>query len=601
MSDFRWVVLIIVLLLQPALQYDPTQGPPTTGPFLDEIEFKVIDEADERDALYNNDTDMVGNFINAEDWGPLAGSLIDVSTTLRNGFGYFIINCAKYPLNITAFRRAFAYAIDKEYISDIVWDGLAEPLDTCLPMVNPMTYEPLRDYDYHQSNMSMANALLDDAGFIDIDSDGYREAPDGSNLTIDLATFQSSDIGQQICQHASGILEELGIQNVIILDDWGYGIYNRLQFHLDYDIIFEGKQFTDFSSELLAYDYWSEYADEPYYNYPNFRNNTYDELRDGLLNELDFERILNTTRELQKVILYECPIIPLYENRYLSAIRTDRFEGWINVPSRGIPNWWNYFGLNLQERRGGPYGGTLRVSIRRDISSFNIMILGENGQYGSDEYNILRLLYDSLLMQTPHQTQIPWLADSYSIQTYPDYNTMTITFSLNSSARWSDGSPLTAEDVSYSLNFFKNTHDIPLGRNLENLVNATVVSSNSVILHFNVVSYWNLDSIAFLPILPMTLLSEVGEEGWNRWEPDPRSGSLLTSGPYIISDYQEDERILLSANQFYFRRVNETIETSTTVETPLLSTPLLTIGAAAVIGITLLTLKWYEHRRARRH
>jgi peptide/nickel transport system substrate-binding protein len=45
---------------------------------------------------------------------------------------------------------------------------------------------PLRGIHW---TMDKANQLLDDAGYVDIDDDGFREDPDGNKLTINFAFY----------------------------------------------------------------------------------------------------------------------------------------------------------------------------------------------------------------------------------------------------------------------------------------------------------------------------------------------------------------------------------------------------------------------------
>ena len=115
----------------------------TENPYVDALEYKVTpSESSLIDALKNSDIDMIGETINASYVPELKSDpKITVSKALRNGYGYFIINCAKYPYNYTAFRRAIAFAVDKWRIADEVWDGNAVPLDSVIPKISPWSAE----------------------------------------------------------------------------------------------------------------------------------------------------------------------------------------------------------------------------------------------------------------------------------------------------------------------------------------------------------------------------------------------------------------------------------------------------------------------------
>ena len=136
-----------------------------SGPYVDKIVFKVITQDDQQVlALLDDEIDLIGDFVNPI-YLQTYFEPIDISYTPRNGYGYTIINCDRYPLNITDFRRAVAFAVDKYQISDVVWEGLSEPHDSFVPKINPFSIEGQLDYSYYASDIEYANYLLDRAGF----------------------------------------------------------------------------------------------------------------------------------------------------------------------------------------------------------------------------------------------------------------------------------------------------------------------------------------------------------------------------------------------------------------------------------------------------
>lgn len=65
-------------------------------------------------------------------------------------------------------------------------------------------------------------------------------------------------------------------------------------------------------------------------------------------------------------------------------------------------------------------------------------------------YYQMSLLYDTLLWKDSTGELLPWLASDY--QRSPDG--MSYTFMLREGLRWSDGKPLTADDVAFTFNYF---------------------------------------------------------------------------------------------------------------------------------------------------
>jgi len=519
---------------------------------VDNLLFSVINQDDQQVlALLNDDVDMIGDTIDPSFLDTLAAAEdIDIASTLRNGYGYMTINTDKYPLNITSFRRALAFALDKEGISDDVWDGLSSPQDSCVPQINPFSVEGLLPYTYWENNVALGNDLLDDAGFLDIDEDGIREAPDGSEFDILIEVAQSSNIAIEVGQYVADALTSLGVDAESVPTDF-YEYLNRLYFHGDFDIVFLGKSVSDFDVDWLAYEYWSEYADEPYWNFPNFRNATYDSWRDQLLHAVAYEDVYEAAIEMQKIWVHACPEIICYENVLLSAYRTDRFEGHVNQVGQGVANWWTYFNVHQATS-----GGTFRTALPVDVDTFNFMV---SGSAYAQQVNME--MWDSLMRLGPNGNDVLWLAESYIAETHDDNPSVTdghtrFTFDLVQNATWSDGLPLTAEDVAYTLNYYRDSPGNPYGADLTEMTAAYNPTTYSVIVEFSTESFWHLHTICYKPIIPKHVFLSIGLAGWNTWNPNPPSSPMVTSGPYNVSSYSSGDFIELSRNPNYFKGID---------------------------------------------
>ncbi|MHA1907474.1 MAG: ABC transporter substrate-binding protein [Candidatus Thorarchaeota archaeon] len=528
-------------------------GNEKTGVFVDEIVYDVITQDDQQVlALQDDEIDLIGDMVDPSFLDTLSeAEEIEVANVLRNGYGYITINTAKYPFNITAFRRALAFAMDKEAISDDVWDGLSVPQDSCVAQVNPFSIEGQLPYTYYEANVVLGNQLLDEAGFLDIDNDGFREAPNGDDFDVLVECASSSNIAIEVGEITEAALTALSIEaNSVSTDFFEY--LARLNYHGDYDIVFLGVSFTTFDVNWIAYSYWSEYADEPFFNFANFQNASYDAWRDQLLHATEYEDVLEAALEMQKIWIYECPQIICYENILLSAYRTDRFDGWVNSPIDGVPGSWTNYKVHLKEELGGPFGGTLRWSNPLDIETFNIMVA--TSAYAA---NILNMLYDSLMTPGPDGLDVNILAESYTIETHDDNPNVPdgysrITFDIIQNATWSDGKPLTAEDVAFSMNYYRDSSGNPVGANLNELTAAYAPTPYTVILEFGSESYWHLHVAGYKPILPKHIFEEIGLDGWNTWNPTPPDDPMVTSGPYNVSEYIAGEFTELTYNSNYF-------------------------------------------------
>ena len=109
-----------------------------------------------------------------------------------------------------AFRKAVAYAIDKERIIQIVMNDLGFPQYSAMNPSAGIFYNPnVLKYDY---DLEKAKKILNDAGFIDRDGDGIVEDSDGNKVEFNLFTSSNSPERLQIAAIIRHDLEEIGLK-----------------------------------------------------------------------------------------------------------------------------------------------------------------------------------------------------------------------------------------------------------------------------------------------------------------------------------------------------------------------------------------------------
>ncbi|MFW9846415.1 MAG: ABC transporter substrate-binding protein [Candidatus Thorarchaeota archaeon] len=567
------------------------------GPYVDQIVFNVLDNEDQRVlALINDEIDLIDEQVDPTYLPQLeAADDVALEGILRNGYGHLTINCDKYPLNLTAFRRALAFALDKEAISDDIWDGESQPLDSCVPWPNPYTIEGQLPYTYYAAQPEIGNQLLDDAGFLDIDADGFREAPDGSDFDILVEASQDSNIALEVGTLTAEALADLHIDARMEPTDF-YEYLARVNLHGDFDIVFYGTSFYTFDVDWLPTSYASWQADVDYYNAPMWRNSTFDGWIDQLLYSTAYDDVYEAAIEMQKIWVYEQPRIICYDNINYAAYRTDVFEGHIVDQAQNIPNSWTNIKVHKKASAGGPWGGLFRWSNSEDIDTFNVMTATSGYSH-----NVLNNLYMSLLTRDDYGNLMPDLAESYVIETHdqnsdvPDGYTR-FTFDLIQNATWSDGQPITAEDVAFTINYYRDgvAYGNPSGANLQDVTVAYAASPFRVVIEFDTESYWHVNNAGLNTILPKHIFEGIGLDGWSSWNPVKGSDPHVTSGPFVVTEYVAGEftELTYRPNWAYGLGVHPTDTTTPTGPTgptggqqidPTLAIVAGAVGAAVVI------------------
>jgi len=557
-SLFTFLLVLTVLLLISGATPFPViaQGETTLeqGPYLDGITYDIIpNTVTLMQAIQDNDIDILqaklddSTQLQALDMA----ANIEIAKYDRNGYGQMVLNTVKYPLSITALRRAIAFAYDKDAICTDLFQGMATPQDSPIPLANPHCIDGDLSYNYYASDIDYANQLLDDAGFSIPGGETYRHAPNGDPFNIIIEVSDYGGLSVEIGEAFESAMQALHVDAVCQPGDV-IEILLKLYNHEDYDMAFFGKTFGDFDVTWVAYEFWSGYADMYSFNLANFANATFDAHRDNLLNSPYHDEVMNALNQMQEILVYECPIIVCYNNFELGAYRTDKFEGFVDDIVDSVPCWWTNYQTRLMSSQGGPFGGWLKIGIPESIDTFNFMAT-------SSEHTALALsnMYDSLMRRNPTGELIPWLAESFTTETYNDNPNVPagitrFTFELVDNAKWTDGTPITAEDVAFSFNFYKDGSGNPYGEGLEGLLTAYSTTSITAVIEFGPLSYWEMNSIFLKPILPEHIFSEIGASGWNSWDPDPLAEPLVTSGPFVITMYLPDSFLQLRSNPSYF-------------------------------------------------
>jgi peptide/nickel transport system substrate-binding protein len=197
-------------------------------------------------------------------------------------------------------------------------------------------------------------------------------------------------------------------------------------------------------------------------------------------------------------------------------------------------------------------GGQLVGSTRSEIRSYNRLVARDQNT------EVLNLLTQGPLVRINRSTfeLEPWLAESWE----SDANGRTYTLHLRKGVTWSDGTPLTAADVLFSLqavydpkseSAFVSQLTISGQR-----ITATAPDPSTVVLTYPAASGPGLRLLDALTILPKHKLQAALTAGTFRtsWDSSTPPSEIVGTGPFVVREYQPGQRVVLDRNPRYWRK-----------------------------------------------
>ncbi|MFW9805777.1 MAG: ABC transporter substrate-binding protein, partial [Candidatus Thorarchaeota archaeon] len=540
----RWLaisLLVFVLIATPQVTsfgFGTAQNL-ETGPFIDKLVYRILPTAEQRFLAMEAgeiemDTGFSYDYLNALGWD----LDVNVYETTRNGYMYIDINCREFPLNMSEFRRAFAYAFDKTQVRAESYYIEQQVHDSVLPLRNPWCIEDTLEPHYYYDNSSIGNQILDTLGFAINASTGYRTTPDGMPITIYVEYLESMPVvGNQTAKLAVEVLNDLHIKAASRV----YTYWDDYHQHYIPDMLVSEKDFDDFSVEWLVEQF---HSDNSNYTISGFSNSTYDSYCTQMLHGTSYDNVFGAISEMQKILHHNAPRLVVFQDLYYQGYRNDIFTGQVEDIGRSMTGPWTMCNVRKID---GTQGGTFVVGIGTAPPDLNFF-LTENYTYQEAKRNVLENLHLSLYTHGPDFEPYPQIASSIFIETHEDNSMITdghtrMTIDIVDNLEWSDEVPLTAEDVVFTFTYGweSRIYGNPEGIEIADLVAAYSPTSTKAVLEFSSESYWYFDKIAYDYILPKHAFTR-GPDTWDEWNPFFNASELIVNcGPFAITDFEQDE------------------------------------------------------------
>ncbi len=307
-----------------------------TAPYIDKAVFTYYSNTEALiNALKNGEIDIIPKEVPASSLSVLNQDT-DIKVTTNTDLYYreISINCnpaggGNPTLRDVNVRQALAMATDKQTLVDLVQLGYATPGSTIVQKAASYWWDP--DVDLFQFNISKANALLNASGYLDVDSDGVREAPGNASLELSYTLLvlsrwpEEMRTGQQLQTWWKEIGVDLTVQSADAntINSYVYPSYNQDMFLWGYS----GQPDPSFSLLIMLSTQVGDWND------CGWSNATYDQWYDQQATTTDPVARRTIIYQMQEMVYNQSPYLVLYYMSANGAYRIDTFTGFVNMPT----------------------------------------------------------------------------------------------------------------------------------------------------------------------------------------------------------------------------------------------------------------------------
>ena len=263
-------------------RFDEYWGTPA---YLDKVTFKIMENADSLVMSLQSGAIDLCSHLTSTQVAQLGGDFYVAEGTM-NLVQALYLNNAEKPFDDVRVRQALCYAVDKQGIIDLAFDGYGSPIGSSMyPAFGKYFDESLTNY--YTKDVEKAKSLLTDAGY-----------PNGFEMTITVpSNYQPHiDTAQVLVEQ----LKEIGVTAKIELVEWGTWVSD----------VYAGRQFqstvvgvdaSNMTARALLERFTSDYAK----NFINYNNADYDAL---------FQQALVTYDDGEQTAIYKAMEKNLTEN-----------------------------------------------------------------------------------------------------------------------------------------------------------------------------------------------------------------------------------------------------------------------------------------------
>lgn len=272
---------------------------------------------------------------------------INVGESDYSGHFQITYGMERKPAEDINFRRAMRLALDYDKLATVINPGYGKAPGVGIIPPPANGHDP--SLPMLQRDLDEANKILDEAGYLDINGDGIREYPDGSELDV-MVTPQfskSQELMNRIADTVMASMKDVGIKTHIDTDSlrnsevWEQNIMDG-----KYDIAV-GYTTSGMASYSSAFRYFladPRFEGEQTWIWGTFHNDEYKDTYFKMQQAINHEEYVKNSHKLQKMAEEYAFAQALCWEKAFFPYRVDKYEGWKNVDSWGVIHpevWYN--------------------------------------------------------------------------------------------------------------------------------------------------------------------------------------------------------------------------------------------------------------------
>jgi peptide/nickel transport system substrate-binding protein len=264
---------------------------------------------------------------------------------LSANVAFLFLNTAKKPFDDPNFRKALYYAIDINKIINSAYEGAvvgSNPVGLLPYWQQYLATDLLNQYGY-KYDPQKAKQILDQAGYKDVNGDGWRETPDGKPLKVTIIVPYGWTDWMFAAISIADDLKAVGINAEAVFPD--FGAYVEQIDKGTYDAAINN--FGSFAAPTPYQLYYWAYNATPGIwtgNMGRYQNAKLQQLitQLGKIPPDQTDKMKSVLRDIQQILLDEMPALPLWLNGYWFLASQKYWTGWPNENNPyAVPTNWN--------------------------------------------------------------------------------------------------------------------------------------------------------------------------------------------------------------------------------------------------------------------